>query len=95
MNNLFFLWLVQQCYSHLFYGINNLLQFHIEVSQLKCVDHLYEHKHIQTKFTKNCDNKKVKRKALIHKLKTKGLGQCPKSFKIMCVLVLHRSTNHA
>jgi hypothetical protein len=50
--------------------------------------------HIQTKFTKNCDNKKVKRKALIHKLKTKGLGQCPKSFKIMCVLVLHRSTNH-
>jgi hypothetical protein len=51
--------------------------------------------HIQTNFTKICDDKRGKRKALIDKLKTKGLGWCLKSFKIICVLVLHRSTNHA
>jgi hypothetical protein len=49
------------------------------------VDHLYEHKPIQTKFTKNCDNKRRKRKALINKLITKGLARFQRPSR-SCVL---------
>jgi hypothetical protein len=51
--------------------------------------------HIQKKITKSSNNKRGKKKVVINKLKPKGLGRCPKSFKIMYVLVLHRSINHA
>jgi hypothetical protein len=78
MNNLFFLWLVQQCYSHLFYGINNLLQFHIEVSQLKCVDHLYEHKPHTNKIHKELWQQKSKKKSSNSQTKNKRSGPMSK-----------------